>query len=241
MRWAVLVAAAALAAIPSQASSLLIGAIEDLPGAGGVERNGDFNDLIFSIRGEVSVNAPGSTFTLLTPGLLSENGPIFWDNPSLGNKDIGYCLLGNPLCAIAPLGTVNYMAGTGGTQLLDQTLQAQGAVTFEILGRFSAYASMSSLGWCSPSDCVHTQHTLFAPGSAATSITVTPGGAFALYFTNGLGQFYGSRAADNAGESTGQQHFAFFSDPPANVVPEPAAFGLAALGLAGLIVRKRSR
>ena len=234
MRLAYMFNALTILAIPSYAGPFLIGAIEDLPGSSGYEKNGDFNDWVFSINGDASIIAAGGIWSDLAPGFPSETGKVFWDNPSLDGThlNVGYCLLGG--CGIPGIGNVQYLAGAGGAQLLNQTVVGQGTLTLTILGQMTMLASVSSLGWCNPADCLHTQHLLIGPGSGAGSTaSFTPGGEFELYFSNWQGQFYGSRSADNLKESKRQQHFAFFSDPP-SAVPEPAGLALAGLGLMGL-------
>ena len=244
MRFTALFSALIMAAIPSLAGSFLIGAIEDTPGASGFEQNGDFNDFVFSIAGNASIVAPGGFFTPLTSAVPSGKSQAFWDNASLGNKNIGYCLMNDPACLMPGIASVQYLSGLGGLEVPNQTFTGIGPLTFTILGQFTTLAAKATLGYCDPLDCFHTQHVLLGLGGASNSATFTPTGAFELYFTNGIGQFYGSQASDNVNETARQQHFALFLDPPAEStpasgsgsgVPEPSTIAFLTIGLGALI------
>ena len=103
-----------LASASGSMAGPILGALEDGPGSSGFERNGDFNDIIFELTGDVSVNAPGGVWSSLTPQVVNENGTVFWDNKSEDGPDmnIGYCLLGEAVCSPSgPLsGNYEYLA-----------------------------------------------------------------------------------------------------------------------------------
>jgi hypothetical protein len=85
-------------------------------------------------------------------------------------------------------------------------------------------------------------HQIFAGAkSSGAVVTFIPTGIFALYSTNGIGQFYSSDASANVNESTTQQHFALVE----GVIPEPGTGGLAGAVLAvawvGRILRNKMR
>jgi hypothetical protein len=237
---AVMLASAPLGA----AASIIIGGLEDTPGSLGLEKNGDFNDMIFELNGNVTIDSPGGLFNNLTSGVVNQNETVFWDNVSGDGPDmnIGYCLLDESKCLLAgaPLSNLEYLATPSGGGVDDVTFDAAGTVTLELLGGITANAN--TLGW----------YDLDAPGvlhqlvgtpadSAGYTVSFTPDGAFALYSSDGWGQVYSSVSAGNIGESADQQHFAFFIEPASDAVPEPSTgvlmgLGVALLGL-GLVPR----
>jgi hypothetical protein len=215
--------------------------VEDQRGASPVEANGDFNDLMFQISGSLSVLAPMGG--MLTPGMVDESGAIFWDQNSYDGSDynFGYCVTGLGNChvsGIAP-GPFEYFAGPGGSAPLSEMFEASGPVTFLLLAKETSNSQVDNLGWFDPSS-PGVLHPIFAgPDSIGTSITFVPSPLFALYSTNGLGQFYASMAADNLQESTTQQHFALVEQASSTNTPEPATFWLAGGALAMLLFRGR--
>jgi hypothetical protein len=214
----------------------ILGGLEDTPGTAGYESYGDFNDLMFSLTGNFTVNAPGGVFSSVTAGLVNEDGTPFWDHLSQDGTDmnIGYQLLSGPYAT-----GLQYLANPDDSAVSSVTFTSYSDVTISFLGGITV--NTDSLGWYSLSDPT-TLHPLFTSDSSIDdSVIISPGGEFALYSTDGWGQTYSSVAASNVGDSTTQQHFAFF-DPPA-VVPEPAAFVLTGtgLGLLGLVVRRRRK
>lgn len=225
----------------------IIGSLEDAPGSGGFERNGDFNDIIFQLTGVVSVNAPGGVWSNLTPQVVNENGTVFWDNKSEDGPDmnIGDCLLGEADCSPSgPLGgNYQYLARQNGGSVGDVSFDATGAVTLTVLGGVTGTPG-NTLGWYNL-DNPGVLYSLFAvpANSAGETASFTPDGAFALYSTNGGGQLYSSVSSRNVDESPSQQHFAFFVDPPISAVPEPSTAATLGLGLAlfslGAFLRRR--
>ncbi len=68
-----LVGAMLFAASAATAGSIIIGGVEDTPGSSGIEKNGDFNDIVFELSGGgVAINSPGAVFNNLTPGVVNE-------------------------------------------------------------------------------------------------------------------------------------------------------------------------
>jgi hypothetical protein len=230
-----------LAAAPAGMAATIVGGLEDWPGSSGLEKNGDFNDLIFEITGNVSIDAPGGIFSNLSPAVVNQTGTVFWDNPSGDGPDmnIGYLLLNDPAFP-----NLQYLAMPGGGSVNDVTFDATGTVTvtLTVLGGITANPG-NTLGWYDLDDpgVLH-QLAAVPPNSTGETVSFTPGGAFALYSTNGLGQVYSSVSANNVGESPNQQHFAFF-EPQSSNVPEPSTgvlsgIGAALLGL-GMIPRRK--
>src|SRR5262249_36969197 len=86
-------------------------------------------------------------------------------------------------------------------------------------------------------DHPQTLHVLFDGFSKGAFITFTPSAHFAFYFVNASGQLFSSHAADNTGDSSGVQHFAFFQTAPDTpTVPEPGTVPLSAIGMAALVI-----
>lgn len=237
---------ALIAMAPGSVAGPIVGAVEDAPGSGGFESNGDFNDIIFQLTGAVSVNAPGAVWSSLTPGVVNENGTVFWDNKSEDGPDmnIGYCLLGQAVCSLAGSlgGNYLYLATPSGGSPDDVSFDATGTVTLTVLGGVTGTPG-NTLGWYNLDD-PGVLYSLFAvpAGSEGETASFTPDGAFALYSTNGGGQIYTSISSSNVDESPTQQHFAFFVDPPSSAVPEPSTAatlvgGLALLGVGTLLRR----
>ena len=229
-----------LAAAPVGMAATILGGLEDWYGNSGLEKNGDFNDVIFEITGNVSIDASCGVFNNLTPAVVNENGTVFWDNPSGDGRDmnIGYMLMNDP-----SLQGLQYLAAPGGGSVNEVTFDATGTVTLTVLGGITANQG-NTLGWydlgtpgaLNPLGAV-------PPDSAGETISFTPGGTFALYSADGWGQVYSSVSASNVEESPNQQHFAFFVEP-SNQVPEASTAALTGIGVALLglgAVRRRKR
>jgi hypothetical protein len=225
--------AVVLAAAPAGMASAIIGGLEDFPGSSGMEKNGDFNDMVFEITGNVTMAGPGGVFNNLTPAQVNQTGTVFWDNKSGDgtDKNIGYCLLTEATCALggAPVGSLEYLATAAGGSVNNVTFDATGRVTLELLGGITL--NPDTLGW----------YSLAAPGvlhpldvsanPAGYTVSFTPDGAFALYSSDGSGQVFSSVSASNVGESGTQDHFAFFISAGPSAVPEPSSAALMGLGV----------
>jgi hypothetical protein len=242
-----------LAAAPMAMASEIIGELEDGQGSSGVEKNGDFNDMVFEVTGNVSMNAPGGLFSNLTPGMVNESETMFWDNKSGDGPqmNIGYCLLDEAKCSEggAPVGSLEYLSTASGGSVNAVTFDATGVVTLELLGGITG--NVNTLGYYDLADPGVLHPLLVVPANAAgdkgETVSFTPDGAFALYSSDGWGQVYSSVSASNVDESADQQHFAFFipsdaGDPPSSV-PEPSTAALMGLGVGllglGTIRRKK--
>jgi hypothetical protein len=222
-------------------AATIVGGLEDTPGSSGYEKNGDFNDMMFELAGNITIDAPGGVFNNLTASVVNQNGTVFWDNPSLDGPDmnIGYMLLSDH-----QFQNLQYLALPGGGSVNNVTFDATGPVTLTFLGGLAA--DRDTLGWYNPADpgVLHQLAAVTEP--AGETVTFNPNGEFALYAANGSGQFYSSIAASNVGESGTEQHFALFEEPQGlSQAPEPSSGALASIGVAlvglGMLHRKNRR
>jgi hypothetical protein len=224
----------------ASAGSILYGGLEDYAGGAGIEKNGDFNDLVFKMAGDITVVSPDAAFSPLTSSMIDESGNIYWDQRSLdGPKyNLGYCVLGGGSCPTLGPSDVSYesIAGAGGTAPTSILFDAQGPITIDYALRMTA--GSNSLGWYDPSN-PSVLHPIFSSSNGpGTSVVFTPSGVFALYSVNVFGQFFSTAAAANVGESATQQHFAFISDPPNSAAPEPKTTALISVGLVVLFLKR---
>ena len=225
-----------------RASTILIGSVEDTPGSSGFERNGDYNDVMFALTGNFTINAPGGVFNNLTTSIVNEAGTVFWDNPSQDAADMnaGYMLLSD-----SSFHGLQYLAMPDGSSVNDVTFDAAGPVTLTVLNGITL--DSDTLGWYNPTNPNSLHLLATSADSPGDTITFNPHGEFALYSTDGMGQTYSSMAASNLGESAAQQHFAFFEEPgcgpPPPSVPEPSPAAMLGIGVAllgvGLVSRRK--
>lgn len=209
-------------------AATIVGGLEDTPGSSGYERNGDFNDMMFELTGNITIDAPGGVFNNLNASVVNQNGTVFWDNPSLDGPDmnIGYMLSGD-----SQFQNLQYLALPGGGSPDSVTFDATGPVTLTYLGGIAA--DKDALGWYNPADPGVLNQLAAVTEPAGETVTFDPDGEFALYASNGNGQIYSSIAASNIGDSGTQQHFAFFEEPQCPPqVPEPSSGSLAGIGVA---------
>jgi hypothetical protein len=226
-------------------AATIIGALEDTPGNTGYEKNGDFNDMMFEVTGNITIQAPGGVFNNLTSGVVNENGTVFWDNRSLDGPDMnaGFMLLGDNA-----FHNLQYLALADGSSVNDVTFDATGPVTFSYLGGIAA-DKQDTVGWYSAADPAVLNQLAAVTEPEGVTATFDPNGEFALYASTGSwGQVYNSVASGNIGDSGSQQHFAFFEEPgcqPPPQVPEPSTAALGGIGMtlmgAGLVARRRKQ
>ena len=226
----------------ASAGAILYGGLEDYAGGAGIEKTGDFNDLVFKMAGDITVVAPDAAFSPLTSSMIDESGNIYWDQHSSdGPKyNLGYCVLGGGNCPTLGPSDVSFtnplrapvaMAPKSGI-LFD----AQGQITIDY--EFGMTGGANSLGWYDPSN-PSVLHPIFSSSNGpGTSVVFTPSGVFALYGVNVFGQFFSTAAAANVGESATQQHFAFISDPPNSTAPEPGTTALIAGGMVVFFLKR---
>lgn len=214
-------------------AAVIYGGVEDTQHTS-TELNGDFNDLIFSLSGNISILGAGSLFAKPE---LSETAPPYWNNPSLDGKNmnIGFCIYGGGGCnGGVPLSSdpgLKYYALDGGAAPDSVLFSHSGSLVVSLLLGISA--DTNSLYWYNPNSPWNL-HPI-------TGGTFTPSSTFGLATSNGLGGLrYSQDSLDtNGGPSeTAQQHFAIFSSTG---VPEPSSFALIGLGLIGLAVVNRRR
>jgi hypothetical protein len=225
------------------ADSIIVGGIEDHAGTTAIEGHGDYNDLVFDMAGNISVISPQAGFNALTLNLVNESGTIFWDQHSYDGVDynFGYCATGWGNCTVQgpPPGPLDYLAGQGGVAPLSELFQASGAVTMSLLSENTSNVAGNTLGWYDPANPTVLHQILAGPDGPGASAVFTPSQIFALYSSNGKGQFYSSVASDNQDESLTQQHFALLQTPP---IPEPGTGRLAGFVLViALYTKLRTR
>jgi hypothetical protein len=222
----------------------LYGGLEDYAGNQGYEKWGDFNDMVYSLSGDISVNAPSAQFNDLTPSMVNENGSLYFDQHSLDGSDynIGYCVLDLGSCHLpVALGAMRYLATASGAAPLGITFHANGPVSFSLL--LQVTSGTDTLGWYDPANPGDLHFLFNGPGSTGATVTINMNGDFVLFSQNSLGQFYSSIAAANLNESVSQQHFALFEDPPPATAAEPATMFLVGLTLitGAWLVRRASQ
>jgi len=193
-----------------------LGGVEDLPvGSSGLEKDGDYNDVIFSFSGSSLINLTSfdGVMNSLTPALVDESGTIYWGNPSLdgSKKNIGFCVLGGGNCSLpgAPFSDVEYFAAPSGTAEDSMIFDTTGSVTVTLLKEVTSYADTVVLGWYDPAD-PSVKHVIFdGPKVAGAIVTFTPSSSFVFYVDNGHGSVFSSD--DDVSE---HQHFALFGYTP---------------------------
>jgi hypothetical protein len=231
-RMALLVLGLAAVVRPGAAATIL-GGIEDWGRPSGGENNGDFNDLVFQINGNIAFNAPGGMFNNLTSGVVNETGTVFFDNPSGDgtHKNIGYFMLG--------FGSEQYLATPTGGSVNSVTLVAGGPLTITLIAGITGNTALNVLGWYDPSNPT-VLHPLFSGAAQGAMVTFTPSAQFAMYLNNGWGETFSSISSANVAQSGTQQHFAFFT-PQGSAVPEPSAGQLGGIGMALLALGSARR
>ncbi len=229
----------------ASAESIILGGVEDHPGPTAFEGTGDFNDLIFSLMGNISVLAASAGQYALNSSVVDQTGTTFFDNNSLDGNDqnFGYCALEGGYCNAGSSSNValNYVATASGAAADSELFQATGVITATLLIKVTSIANLDTLGWYDPTN-PGVFHQIFAGSDAnGTVVTFTPSAIFALYSSNGVGDLYSSVTSANVNESVTQQHFALAE----GILPEPGTGGLAGGVLAaawvGKILRSKLR
>jgi len=178
------------------------------------------------------VVAPSADPSAFNASVVNQSGTVFWDNNSLDGNDtnFGYCVLEGGACIAGDAQSVplDYVATAGGGAPISQEFEATGLITATLLAEETCIPNQNTLGWYDPSNPTVLHEIFSCTDSAIAVVTFMPTGIFALYSTNGIGQFYSSMASDNVNESSTQQHFALMD----GLVPEPGTGGLAGAVLA---------
>jgi hypothetical protein len=241
LKTAIIAGIAATFAGTAAGDALIYGGLEDHPGMSGIEGHGDYNDLIFSMRGNLNFLAPGGSFYNLTKDLVDESGTVYWGQPSSDGEDMnfGYCLTGGGNCAVSHRTTLplQYLATQDGGDPASILFQAQGIVTIELLTTITA--GVNTLGWFDPNSPAILHPIFGGTDPLGTVVTFAPSGTFGLYSGNVLGQVYSSVAGWNINEATDHQHFAFAQ--AISTVPEPGSASFALLALGILWIRSRAQ
>ena len=240
-QYASITAATFIVACGTAQAATIIGGVEDGPGINITEGLGDYNDMVFSISGNIGLIGNG-TFQALTAGIVNEDGTPFWDNRSNDGTlaNIGYCLLRNGNCTINPdpgFTNLQYFSNGGASVNSVKFSYGGGGELVSLYYEGGLLANVNTLGYyllSNPTNFIQLLPGLAGPGS---TVSFTPTGDFGLYFTTANGVVYNSQAGSNVNESGTQQHFAFFSSgttPPVTpdggggAVPEPATMGVMA-------------
>ncbi len=238
--WVVNILAVAAVTAAAGVSNVYYGGMEDTAGSSGYESNGDFNDMVWNMSGDLSLGGPGGT--LLANPAVNETHSMFWDNKSLDGAlmNVGYCLYGGGNCTTpgGPPPLLDAWATSTGGQVLDSVFTANGAITATLLDKITAYYTTDEIGWYDPLNGHGGTifNGLVMPG---TTVTFTPDSTFVLWTDHGstTQRFYSNTSL---GADSGQTHFALFYQDPGQNSPEPGTLGLLLPGLAliGLGLRK---
>ncbi len=234
MRLTTIAAALALSAATAMAGTATVyyGGVEDTLGSKGYEKNGAFNDMIYSMSG-MGLLLNGSGQWLANPA-VNENGTVFWDNKSSDGPKmgVGYCLYGVGNCNIigGPVADLSAWVGANGTQVLNNVFTADGTVTAKLLAKITAYYLTDELGWYDP---LTGASGLVFGGTVAPGQTVSfnPGSEFVLWTNHGAEtpRLYSDT---KYGADTSQTHFAFFgTQGPTSPAPEPGTLAMLVPGL----------
>jgi hypothetical protein len=222
-----------LLVLPTVAHASFTVGINDYPIALGGDA--DYQDLIVSISGAAVASSTGTWQQMPAP---NESGTLYWSGISYDGPqmNIGYWLTGTggftgspsiPDWSVAQTMWYGNADGTGVPLLFSGS-----AVTVTVEGAISADSASNIFGYSYATD-PSVVYPLFVGGEAGLTVTFDPNEPFELYLQLGAGTpIYGS-------DTTGEQHFAVFVDPPSLVTPEPATLFLAMLPLVVLLVRKR--
>lgn len=232
--------------IPLQGSSVYYGGLEDIVGNTGVEKNGDYNDLLFKLTGPnlTLVSGDGQWFTMIAP---NEDGSPYWDNVSAdgSHMGVGYCLTrtGGCLALAAPAGpNLQYLALPGGSgQPLNFSFTSIGQDAAAFLLEISALSSNNTIGWYDTTDPLNRGVIFSGAQTSGASATFTPSASFGLWAYNGSSEFRSQTALGSVDQR--QQHIAMFQVPGQQDVttPEPASFVMLGAGLVLVAMRLRRK
>lgn len=236
------------------AATIIVG-VEDGIGINPTEGTGDYNDMIFTLTGNLGLVGNG-TLQALTPGTLTNpSGTPFWNNPSLDgtNYNIGYCLLGTGNCPTPsgfPYSNLQYFSNANAA-IGSETFTSSGSDIVTLLEENTGFGATDRLYYYPIVGGVAGAPVLLVPSASSNgySVTFTPAANFGLYFV-APGGFVNSQSSLNQNDP-GQQHFAIFTSGaappitpgPVGSVPEPATtgvmFALLAFGVLGKLWSKR--
>lgn len=217
-------------------SSTYIFGFEDTPGTATIENNGDFNDAMFSITGNLTLEQSGGIWSDFNSSVVDESGTVYWDNPSLDGPDmnIGYQLLDNS--AFSSFQDIQYLAQPNGSAVSNVEFTIDGSITFDDLGGIASDTDTIGLyNVSSPNTLIP---VLTNRNTVGTTETFDLDGTYVLYGFNGTDLFSSRSGEDINNDDVGQQHFAIFS---ASEAPEPASFMLVGTVLIGLGLIKRKK
>jgi len=223
-----------LLALSTIAHASLIVGINDYPIAQGGDA--DYQDLIVGISGAAVASSMGTWQQMQQP---NETGSPYWSGLSFDGPqmNIGYWLTGtggfsgNPGSPDWSVAQTMWYGNENGTGV--PLLFSGSAVTVTVEGAIASLAGTNILGYSYVTD-LSDVHPLLVGGAAGDTVTFDPTQPFELYLQLGAGgPIYGS-------DTTGEQHFAVFMDPPPSDTPEPATLFLVMVALGVLLVRKRT-
>lgn len=216
---------------------------EDTAGNVNIEQTGDFNDMILKIVAD-DLTAH-STNGVWNPMVLPNEGSTpFWDQQSMDGpqRNIGYCLLNLANCLElgSPVPNLSYYSTASEGSVNNFTFTGSGDISVTLMIQLTSHAIFNSFGYYYTNAPDTLIELVAGSGGLGTHQNFTlPGGSSIGFYLNTGTNVFRTDAGLNVGDSTSQNHFALFSDPPG--IPEPSTFAMLLGGFATLAVARKRK